>query len=248
MTAPLLPVVPPDKSLISCREARRVTRQLGIGIGALLLAAVDDWNRYVAGYNAPMRTALTPLARGTHIAAMLAASIDVWLDTPNMHPPRHLAYKPFRWPEISCGSKVYMVVHHNEMEPSNSRRTAFRRQDTDFLLIEHNPTLCELTWDYDLLTDSKVTRIRISAPLPSTQVWFEFEVPLKAAQSQYDKWAKRSVRWLPAASPLGTASPPMAIPETEHPLPDISIPPKPDAGTDTEDVQDDGESGLVGVS
>ncbi|TDH48188.1 hypothetical protein E2F47_24725 [Mycobacterium eburneum] len=114
------------KAFVTRREAKRVMRQLYVGIGALLLAAVDEWDSYVESHNAPMRTALTPLARGYHIASTLAASIDVWLSTPGKHPRRHVARKPYAWPEVNCRGRLNLIVHHEEMEPTNDRRSAYR--------------------------------------------------------------------------------------------------------------------------
>lgn len=216
------------KTFVTRRETKRVMRELYVGIGALLLASVDEWDQYAANFNAAMRTALTPLARGQHIAATLAASIDVWLGTPGKHPPRHVATKPFAWPEVNCRGILHLIAHHEEMEPTNDRRSAYRRQDTEFLLFEGDPTLCELTWDYDQLTDSKVTHIWVSAPLDEGCVWPKFEVPMAAARTQYEKWAKRGVRWMPPTAPEET--PALVVTPTAgavHPMPRVAVTGKP---------------------
>ncbi|WP_418003520.1 hypothetical protein ACNO8X_27195 [Mycobacterium sp. PDNC021] len=221
MTAPDSQAPLPGKTFVSRHDAKNMMRQLYVGIGALLLASVDEWDLYVAGHNAHMRTALTPLARGYHIAATLAASIDVWMSTPGKHPPRHLARKPYAWPEVTCRGKLNLIAHHEEMEPTNDRRSAYRRQDAEFLLFDDDPTLCELTWDYDQLTESKVTHIWVSAPLDEGYVWPRFEVPMAAARLQYDKWVKRAVSWMPITTP--PAAPVIATPTQSGPRPKPTV-------------------------
>jgi hypothetical protein len=223
----------PGKTFVTRREAKSGMRQLYVGIGALLLASVDEWNSYAASHNAPMRTALTSLARGYHIAATLAASIDVWMGTPGKHPPRHIARKPFAWPEVNCRSKLNLMAHHEEMEPTNDRRSAYRRQDTEFLLFDDDPTLCELTWEYDRLTGTTVTHIWISAPLDEGYVWPPFEVPMAAAQTQYENWAKRGVRWMPMSAPAATPTVVVAPAPTDiHPAPRVAVTGKPASATE----------------
>ncbi|WP_149370471.1 hypothetical protein [Mycolicibacterium sp. P9-64] len=235
MTAPDSQAPRPGKAFVTRRDARNMMRQLSVGIGALLLASVDEWDVYAAGHNAHMRTALTPLARGHHIAATLAASIDVWMSTPGKHPPRHLARKPYAWPEVNCRGKLNLVAHHEEMEPTNDRRSAYRRQDTEFLLFDDDLTLCELTWDYDQLTESAVTHIWVSAPLDEGHVWPPFEVSMAAARAQYEKWVRRGVRWMPIAAPADT--PVVVVTPTVgrvHPAPRVAVTGKPVSATEGE--------------
>jgi len=183
---------------VSRKEAARVLRQVTIGVGALLLAAVDDWNALAQRHSAHLRTTMHPLGRGAYVAATTAACTDVWLSTHGMHPPGHAVSKPFQWPEISSRGKTYMTIHHNELEPTNARRTAFCNQDSETLGLVGDPTHCELTWDYDKLTDLHVVRIWVSAPGVD---WDRFEVPMVRVQAQLVSWRKRAMKWLPGALP-----------------------------------------------
>ena len=45
--------------------------------GAMLLAAVDDWNALSARHSAHLRTVMQGLGRGTYVAAAVAAGTDV---------------------------------------------------------------------------------------------------------------------------------------------------------------------------
>jgi len=196
----------PQNRAVSRKEATRLLRQVTTGIGALLLAAVDDWNALAERHPAHLRTELKELLRGSHIAATAAAGTQVWLSSHGMHPPGHIVSKPHRWPMISSRGKTYMAVHHNEMEPTNKRRTAFCTQDSDTLrLIDSksgsligNPTHCELTWDYDPYTDSHIREIWVSAPSVD---WERFEVPMAKAQAQLASWRERKIKWLPGELP-----------------------------------------------
>lgn len=184
---------PPDRP-VSRKEARRLLRQVTIGVGAILLAAVDDWNAMAERHCAHLRTAMHPLGRGAYVAAATAACTDVWLSTHRMHPPSHVVSKPYQWPAISSHGKTYLTIHHNEMEPTNPRRTAFCSQDSETLGLVGDPTHCELTWDYDALTESHVVRMWVSAP---GVCWDRFEVPMARAQAQLGSWRKRGMKWLP---------------------------------------------------
>lgn len=193
MTALFEDSEPRDRA-VSRKEATRLLRQVTTGVGALLLAAVDDWNALSERHAAHLRTELHGLLRGSHVAALTAASTAVWLSTQGMHPPGHIVSKPHRWPMISSHGKTYMAIHHYEMEPTNARRTAFCNQDSETLrLIDAetsgligNPTHCELTWDYDPYTDAHIRRIWVSAPSVD---WdrFDFARLLQAASTDRDR-------------------------------------------------------------
>ena len=118
----------------------------------------------------------------------------MWLSTRGMHPPGHTVVKPYRWPEINSRGKTHMMIHHNEMEPTTPRRTAFFTQDSATLGLIGDPTHCELTWDYDIVTDTHIRRIWVSAPGVD---WDRFEVPMAKVQAQYATWRKRDMKWLP---------------------------------------------------
>lgn len=211
--------------LMSRKEARRILRHVTIGIGAMLLAAVDEWNEQQAHHSAPFRTALHPLGHGAAIASMAAASTEVWLNTPGMHPPSHIAVKQeSAWPAVSSRSKTFMAIHHNEARPTNPRKAAFCAQEPDKLDIPGDPLLCELTWEYDLMR-THIRRIWVSAP---TVEWEPFEVPMAKVQAQYAKWRKDKMRWLPgtALTPISAAEPMPA--RTDDDLePSIEIKPRP---------------------
>jgi hypothetical protein len=66
---------------VSRKEAARLLRQVTIGVGALLLAAVDDWNALSQRHFAHLRTTMQQLGRGSYVATVTAASTDVWLST-----------------------------------------------------------------------------------------------------------------------------------------------------------------------
>lgn len=228
---------------VSRKEAARLLRQVTIGVGALVLAAVDDWNALSQRHFAHLRTTMHQLGRGSYVATVTAASADVWLSTHGMHPPGHIVSKPHRWPMISSHGKTYMAIHHNEMEPTNTRRTAFCNQDSETLrLIDsetsgliNNPTHCEITWEYDHLTDSHIKRIWVSAPGVD---WDRFEVPMARVQAQLTAWRKRSMRWLPGQLPAGAAAavPLPARDEQERLTPGIDVAP-PRRSDDTRDAQ-----------
>ncbi|MGA9677089.1 MAG: hypothetical protein WBR28_18200 [Mycobacterium sp.] len=196
---------------VSRKEATRLLRQVTIGVGALLLAAVDDWNALSQRHSAHLRTTMHSLGRGAYVAAVTAACTEVWLTTHGMHPPSHIVSKPHRWPMISSHGKAYTAIHHNEMEPTNARRIAFCSQDSETLrLIDSetsgligNPTHCEITWEYDQLTDSHIKRICVSAPSVD---WDGFEVPMARVQAQLGSWRKRKMKWLPGELPTDTAA------------------------------------------
>jgi hypothetical protein len=187
----------PQGHPVSRKEAARLLRQVTIGVGAILLAAVDDWNALAERHCAHLRTAIQPLGRGAYVAAVAAAGTEVWLSTHGMHPPDHLVSKPYRWPMISSRSKTYMAIHHNEAEPTNPVRTAFCNQDSATLGLVGDPTHCELTWDYDFYTDTHVRKIWVSAPGVD---WDRFEVPMGKVQAQLVSWRKRGMKWLPGTS------------------------------------------------
>lgn len=211
-------------------------RQVTIGIGAILLAAVDDWNALAQRHAAHLRTAMHPLGRGSYVAATTAACTDVWLSTRGMHPPGHLVCKPYQWPEVSSHGKTYMAIHHNEAEPTNLRRTAFCNQDSQTLGLVGDPTHCEFTWDYDKLTDSHVVRIWVSAPGVE---WDRFEVPMAKVQSQLASWRKRAMKWLPGALPtdIQTVAPLRARDEQERLQPGIEIRPPRRSEDDARDAE-----------
>ena len=188
----------PLPGTVSRKEAQRILRPVTIGIGALLLAAVDHWNTLTAGQPAHLRTVLQPLLRGSHVAAFVSAGTNVWLSTQGMHPPGHLVKRPYQWSEVSSHGRTYLAIHHKEMEGTNTRRKAFIKQDSQTLQLVGDPTHCELTWDYDAATDSHVRRIWVSAP--GVQ-WERFEVPMDRVQERYASWRKRDVRWLPGRLP-----------------------------------------------
>jgi hypothetical protein len=144
---------------------------------------------------------------------------------------------------ISSHGKTYMAIHHNEMEPTNTRRTAFCNQDSETLrLIDsqtsgliNNPTHCEITWEYDQLTDSHIKRIWVSAPNVD---WDRFEVPMVRAQAQLTAWRKRRMKWLPGSSPTD-ADASVLLPardEDERLQPGIEVQP-PQRSEDTRDAE-----------
>lgn len=218
--------------LASRKEVRALLRQVSIGAAALLLAAVDDWNAMAERHSAPMRTAMYPLLRGSFVAATTASSVDVWLNTPGMHPPGHLVIRPhqWQWPAVSSRGKTYLVIHHSPVEPTNPRRTAFVKQEPATLGLVGDPTLCELTWEYDAVTDSYVTAIWVSAPGAG---WDPIEVPMARAQAQLSAWRKRRMRWLPGTDlPTGVAVEPLPARDADERLrPDIAVPERRDEGT-----------------
>lgn len=228
---------------VSRKEASRLLRQVTIGVGALLLAAVDDWNALAQRHAAHLRTVMHPLGRGAYVAATTAACTDVWLNTHGKHPPGHVVSKPHRWPMISSHGKTYMAIHHNEMEPTNARRTAFCNQDSETLrLIDSetsgligNPTHCEITWEYDQLTDLHIRMIWVSAPRVD---WDRFEVPMVRVQAQLGSWRKRGMKWLPGALPIDVhaAAPLPPREEKERLQPGIDVQP-PRRSEDTRDAE-----------
>ncbi len=225
----------PSSRPVSCNEARRLLRQISTGVGALLLAAVDDWNALSERHAAHLRTELHALGRGSYVAAITAASTDVWLNTHGLHPPGHVVSKPHRWPTISSHGKTYMAIHHNEAEPTNPTRAAFCNQDSETLGLVGDPTHCELTWEYDH-TDSYVRLIWVKAPNID---WDRFEVPMARVQAQLVSWRKRKMKWLPGTllseAPAATELP--ARDERQRLQPGIDVkPPRPFEGFG--DVQD----------
>ena len=84
VTAPMDQPNTPDRP-VSRKEARRLLNQVAVGVGAMLLAAVDDWNALSARHSAHLRTVMQGLGRGTYVAAAVAAGTDVWLSTRGMH-------------------------------------------------------------------------------------------------------------------------------------------------------------------
>lgn len=224
----------PSFRAVSRKEASRLLRQVTVGLGALLLAAVDDWNAQAERHPAHLRTEMHALGRGYFVASTTAACTGVWLSTPGMHPPGHVVMRPHRWPEIASCGKTYMLIHHNEAEPTNQRRTAFCRQDSETLGLIGDPTHCELTWDYDQLTDSHVVRIWVSAPSVD---WDRFEVPMSKVQAQLASWRKRNMKWLPRTFSTGVPSA-AALPERDdHLQPGIDVKP-PQQSEDTRDERD----------
>lgn len=225
---------PPDRP-VSRKEAARVLRQVTTGIGALLLAAVDDWNALSQRHSAHLRTTMHPLGRGYYVAATTAACTDVWLSTHGKHPPGHAVSKPHRWPAISSHGKTYLAVHHNEMEPTNPRRTAFCNQDSETLGLVGDPTHCEITWEYDHLTDLNIKRIWVSAP---GMAWERFEVSMARVQAQLQSWRKRKMKWLPGALPTDVdAVAPLSLRDEQQRLqPGIDVQP-PQRSEDTRDAQ-----------
>ena len=120
-----------SRAVVSRKQARRLLRQVTIGVGAMLLSAVDDWNALSERHSAPLRTMLRPLGRGSYVAAMTAAGTEVWLGAKGKHPPGHVVCKASTaWPAVSSRSATYMEIHHNEAMPINDRRTAFCTQDS----------------------------------------------------------------------------------------------------------------------
>lgn len=184
---------------VSRKEAQRLLRPVTIGVGAMLLAAVDHWNVLSEAQPAHLRTVLQTLLRGSHVAALVSAGTNVWLSAHGMHPPGHIVAKPFQWSEVSSHGKTYLAIHHSEMEATNPRRKAFMAQDSGTLRLVGDPTHCELTWDYDARTDSHVRNIWVSAPGVD---WERFEVPMARVQEQYAAWRKRDVKWLPGRLPI----------------------------------------------
>ena len=47
-----------SRAVVSRKQARRLLRQVTIGVGAMLLSAVDDWNALSERHSAPLRTML----------------------------------------------------------------------------------------------------------------------------------------------------------------------------------------------
>lgn len=183
---------------VSRKEATRLLRQVTTGVGALLLAAVDDWNALAERHPAHLRTTMHGLGRGSYVAAVTASCTEVWLTTHGMHPPGHLVAKPHQWPVISSHGKTYMAIHHNETAPTNPTRTAFCNQDSATLGLVGDPTHCEITWDYDPRTDAHIRRMWVSAP---SVAWDRFEIPMAKAQAQLASWRKRKMKWLPGELP-----------------------------------------------
>lgn len=231
----------PRNHAVSRKEATRLLRQVTTGVGALLLAAVDDWNAWAEQQPAHLRTELHGLLRGSHVAALTAASTLVWLSTHGMHPPGHIVTKPHRWPMISSHGKTYMAIHHNEMEPTNARRTAFCNQDSETLrLIDAetagllgNPTHCEITWDYDTYTDTHIRRMWVSVPGVD---WDRFEIPMDKAQAQLAAWRKRKMNWLPGELPVSEHAVAPLPARDEQLRPGIEVQP-PERSKDAEDGQ-----------
>lgn len=216
--------------LASRKDVRALLRQVSTGSAALLLAAVDDWNAVVERHSAALRTAIHPLLRGSFVAATTASSVAVWLNTPGMHPPGHLVIRPYQWPAVSSRGETHLVIHHNQVEPTNPRRTAFVNQEPATLGLVGDPTLCELTWEYDAVTDSYVKAIWVSAPGVG---WDPIEVPMARAQAQLSAWRKRRVRWLPGTD-LPTAAAVESLPArdgAERVRPDVDVRPRPGGGT-----------------
>lgn len=178
---------------VSRKEVRRILGQVSVGVGAILLAAVDDWNYQTARHPARLRTELDVLGRGSTIAFYTAAGTKTWLETDGRHPPRHLVVGQPTWPAVSSWSKTFMKIHHRELQPANPTQEAFCAQDTEALDIPGNPLLCELTWEYDM-TQTFVRHIWISAP---SVEWAPIEVPKWKVQAQLASWRKREVPWLP---------------------------------------------------
>lgn len=200
-----------SRPVVSRKQARRLLGQVTIGVGAMLLSAVDDWNALSERHSAPLRTMLRPLGRGTYVAAMTAAGTEVWLRAKDKHPPGHMVCKPgtTAWPAVSSRSATYMEIHHDEAMPINDRRTAFCTQDSATLGLVGDPTHCELTWDYDVLTEAYVTHIWVSAPGVD---WERYEVPMARVQAQYATWSKRRMPWMPGLLPADVAA--QAVPIT----------------------------------
>lgn len=218
----------PRGQVVSRKEVRRVLRQISVGTGAVLLAAVDDWNVLADRHSARLRTAMHPLGRGSYVAATTAACVDVWLNTHGMHPPKHLVVRPCGWPAVSSHGKTYLAIHHSEVQPSNPRRTAFCNQDAATFGLVGDPTLCEFTWDYGGPTASYVTRIWVSAPGVD---WDPIEVPMAHVQAQLAAWRKRQVKWLPGTlakpdAPAAGSLPPRGADQRLRP--DIEVPQHPD--------------------
>lgn len=208
---------------VTRKQARRMLRQVTIGVGAMLLSAVDDWNAISERHSAHLRTVLQSLGRGSYVAAMTAAGTEVWLGARGKHPPGHLICKVgTAWPAVSSRSATYMEIHHKEALPINDRRTAFCTQDSETMGLIDDPTHCELTWEYDVMTQSYVKHIWVSAPGVD---WDRYEVPMGKVQAQYSTWSKRGMPWLPGLLPADIAA--QAVPVTlgsdEHSKPNISV-------------------------
>ncbi|MFF0710249.1 hypothetical protein [Gordonia sputi] len=200
--------VPPGTP-VTRKQARRLLRQVTIGVGAMLLSAVDDWNALSERHSAHLRTVLRPLGRGTYVAAMTAAGTEVWLGAGGKHPPGHMVCKAgAAWPAVSSRSAMYMEIHHNEALPINDRRTAFCTQDSAAMGLIGDPTHCELTWEYDVMTESYVKHIWVSAPGVD---WDRYEVPMGKVQALYSTWSKRGMPWLPGLLPVHVAARAVAV-------------------------------------
>lgn len=222
--------------LLSRKEVRSLLRQVSIGIGAMLLAAVDDWNARREAHGGRLRTEIDTLLHGTNIAGMAAAGTKTWLTTEGKHPPRHMVVLRPEWPAVSSHGQVFLVIHHNLLRPTNPRRAALCAQDTTLEDLPGDPTVCELTWEYNP-TRTHIVRIWISAPGAD---WKPIEVPMKKAQAQYATWRKRGMAWLP-----GTGGAPGPATSAIHPQPrgqddlrpGIAVPPNPDTGDDAADAR-----------
>lgn len=208
------------------KQARRMLGQVSVGVGAMLLSAVDHWNTLSELNSAHLRTVLQVLGRGSYVAALTAAGTEVWLSTHGVHPPGHTVCKQQSvWPAVAALGKAYMEIHHNEAQPTNERRQAFCAQDSGALGLPGNPTHCELTWEYDLRTDKYVKHIWVSAPKVD---WERFEVPMAAVQAQYATWSKRNMVWLPGALPVAADVAAEAFPARDGAVrPDIVVRPRP---------------------
>ena len=214
---------PLDRPL-SRKETRRALGPIPVGVGAILLAAVDDWNVLSERHGARMRTQMQELGRGSYVAATTASGTEVWLNSRGLHPPGHLVAKAYRWPAISSHGKTYLAIHHNEVQPTNDRRKAFRRQDSSALGLMGDPTHCELTWEFDRLTDRHIQRIWVSAPAVD---WDRIEVPMARVQAQLAAWRKRAMTWLPGTVSSGApeVTPLTTRDDGDRLKPDITVEP-----------------------
>ena len=212
---------PLDRRL-SRKQVRRALGPIPVGVGAILLAAVDDWNVLCERHGTRMRTEMQELGRGSYVAAATASGTQVWLNSLGLHPPGHLVAKAYRWPAISSHGKTYLAIHHSEVQPTNERRKAFRRQDSSALGLMGDPTHCELTWEYDRPTNLHIERIWVSAPAVD---WDPIEVPMARVQAQLAGWRKRSMTWLPGTLSGGApAVTPLSARDDDDDLtPDITV-------------------------
>ena len=115
-------------------------RQLGIGTGALVIDAMRCTSEDLAQRPMAVSQVLRRIQQGFDISAYVAARMEVWLETPRKHPPRHQVLKDYGWPEF-LAPQLHVRVHHREVDATTLRRRALRNQDPPFTGMVAAPTL-----------------------------------------------------------------------------------------------------------